>query len=62
MSLLPSVEVDCCSSFRLIDVEIFFSMIVPSVVVKPPTCTVYLSVVTTEGLFDVGISSNVLLL
>lgn len=61
MSLIPSVVVGK-SSFRLIDVEKFFSMIVPSVVEKPPTCTVYLSVVLAVGLLDVGISSNVLLL
>lgn len=60
MSLIPSVVDD--SSFRLIEVEKFFSMIVPSVVENPPTCTVYLSVVLAVGLFDVGISSNVLLL
>lgn len=59
VSLIPSVVVGS-SSFRLIDVETFFSMIVPSVVEKPPACTVYLSVAV--GLFDVGISSKVLLL
>lgn len=59
MSLIPSVVVGS-SSFRLIDVVTFFSTIVPSVVVKPPTFTVYFSVVL--GLFDDGISSNVLLL
>lgn len=40
----------------------FFSKIVPKVVENPPALTVYFSVDVSAGLFDVGISSNVLLL
>lgn len=59
-SLIPSVVL--ASSLKLIDVETFLWMIVPRVVVKPPTFTVYWSVVLAGGRLDVGISSKVLLL
>lgn len=59
-SLIPSVVL--ASSLKLIDVETFLWMIVPRVVVKPPTFTVYCSVVLAGGRLDVGISSKVLLL
>lgn len=59
-SLIPSVVL--ASSLKLIDVETFLWMIVPRVVVKPPTFTVYRSVVLAGGRLDVGISSKVLLL
>jgi hypothetical protein len=62
------------SSFKLIVVDVLRSTILPSVVVKPPTCTEYFSV-DVIGLFSddcvvvffvvdvvVGINSNVLLL
>lgn len=59
MSLLPSVG---NSSLRLIVVETFLCIIAPKVVVKPPTCAVYRSVVLAVVRLDDGISSNVLLL
>lgn len=59
-SLMASVVLG--TSLRLIVVDTFLCSIVPNVVEKPPTCTLYLSVVLAVGLFDVGISSNVLLL
>lgn len=60
VSFMPSVVLDSISC-KFIDVETFFCMIVPKVVVKPPTCTVYFSVVA--GLLDDdGKISNVLLL